>query len=144
MSIGSVMTVAVVSVEPADSVATAIGRMTEASIGCVAVCEDGVVVGIFTERDVLHLASGGDGFVHRAVGSVMTPRPLTVSPDDDVRSVAELMGRRRIRHLPVVEDGHLLGMVSARDLMAVLLERVWQMHDEGARDTAKALLSRPT
>jgi CBS domain-containing protein len=136
------MTVEVVSVEPTDTVATAIGRMTDAGIGCVAVCEDGRIVGIFTERDVLHLAATGDGFVHRPVGAVMTPRPLTVSPDDDVRAVAELMGKRRIRHMPVVEDGHLLGMISARDLMAVLLERVWQVHDEGARETAKALLRR--
>lgn len=143
MSVSSVMTVEVVSVEPGDSVATAIGRMTAAGIGCVAVCEDSRIVGIFTERDVLHLAAGGDAFTHKSVGSVMTPRPLTVAPDDDVRAVAELMGRRRIRHMPVVEDGHLLGMISVRDLMAVLLERVWQVHDESAHDTARALLGRP-
>ena len=76
------------------------------------------------------------------VHEVMTRRPVTVSPDDDIVSAARLMGERRIRHLPVVQDGFLLGVIGIRDVMGSLVERVWRDRDGDARETARELLRR--
>ena len=142
MSIADVMTVRIVSVEPGDSVAHTIQRMIDEDVGAITVCELGRIVGIFSERDVLRLAAGSEAFTTKRVDEVMTRRLFTVAPDDDIVAVARLMGERRVRHVPVVEDDRLLGIVSARDVMAALVERVWRSHDEQAHDTALALLSR--
>jgi CBS domain-containing protein len=142
MSIADVMTVKVVSVEPGSTVAHAIQRMVDENIGAVAVCELGRIVGMFTERDVLRLAGGAEAFAGKRVDEVMTRQLVTVAPDDDIVAVARLMGERRLRHLPVVEGSHLLGIVGARDVMGALVERLWQTHDEQAHETARALLLR--
>lgn len=141
MSIADVMTVEVVSVTPEDTVTEAVRRMAARNIGAIVVCEDDRLVGIFSERDVLHLAVE-PGFGLRSVREVMTPRPVAVAPDDDILGVAGLMRDRRIRHVPVVEDGHVLGIASTRDVMAALIERLWHSHDEQAHETARALLQR--
>ena len=136
------MTARVVSVRPDDSVQVAIGRMMEAHVGSVAVCEQSRLVGIFTERDVLRLASEGTSFGDVQVGDVMTRTPLTVSPDVGIADAAKLMGERRVRHLPVVEGEMVVGMLGIRDVMRMLVERVWRDHDPDAHDTAGALLKR--
>ena len=144
MRVGQVMSVRIVTVGPEEQVAVAIARMLEANIGGVAVCEPGgLLVGIFTERDVLRLAGEGPHFAELRVGDVMTPRPVTVSADDDIISAARLMGERRVRHLPVVQDGQVLGIVGIRDVLGSLVERVWREHDDDARQTARQLLRRP-
>jgi CBS domain-containing protein len=145
MRVGEIMSVQVVSVGPQETVAVAIARMLEANVGGVAVCEaGGVLVGIFTERDVLRLAGEGPHFAEVQVRDVMTPRPVAVSADDDILSAARLMGERRIRHLPVVQDGQVLGILGIRDVMGSLVERVWREHDGAARETARNLLRRPS
>ena len=136
------MTARVVSVSPDDSVQVAIGRMMEEHVGSVAVCEQSSLVGIFTERDVLRLASEGTAFAEVRVGDVMTRSPLTVSPDVGIADAARLMGERRVRHLPVVEGDMVVGMLGIRDVMRMLVERVWRDHDETAHETAGALLQR--
>lgn len=140
--ISDVMSMRVVTVGPDDNVQLAIGRMLEENVGSVAVCASNELVGIFTERDVLRLAGEGSGFGEARVGDVMTRSPVTVSPDDDVLAAARLMSDRRIRHLPVVEAGNLLGLVGIRDVMRTLVERLWREHDPEARETARALLQR--
>ena len=142
MSIADVMTVQLVTVGPEETVRHAVRQMAERNIGAVAVCDDGRLLGIFTERDVLHLAGSQPGFTERRVAEVMTARPAAVAPDDPIVEVAQLMRDRSIRHLPVVQDGRLLGIVSARDVMWALVERLWRSHDESAHDTACALLRR--
>ena len=140
MAIVDVMRVQVVSVEPSDSVAHAIQRMVDESVGAVVVCEQGRLLGIFSERDVLRLAAGTESFRSKRVEEVMTRRLVSVAPDDDIAAVAHLMGKRRIRHVPVVEGDRLLGLVSARDVMGALVERLWRTHDAEAHETARALL----
>ena len=136
------MTARVVSVRPDDSVQVAISRMMEEHVGSVAVCDQSSLVGIFTERDVLRLASEGTAFGEVRVGDVMTRSPLTVSPDVSISDAARLMGERRVRHLPVVEGDMVVGMLGIRDVMRMLVERVWRDHDEAAHETAGALLQR--
>ena len=92
--------------------------------------------------NVLGMAGQGSAFGDVRVGDVMTRSPVTVSPDDDVFAAARLMGERRIRHLPVVQDGNVLGLVGIRDVMRTLVELVYREHDPEARETARALLQR--
>jgi CBS domain-containing protein len=141
MAVGDAMTVRVVTVRPKASVQEAITRMLEEGIGSVAVCDGPRLVGIFTERDVLRAAGEGSLFGEVAVEDVMTPRPVTVSPEDDIVGAAELMAAKRIRHLPVCEGEFLVGMIGIRDVLRRLVEQAAEQH-EGARDTARALLTR--
>ena len=140
--IADVMNLRVVSVRPDESVQLAIARMLEENVGSVAVSENDQLVGIFTERDVLRLAGHGGGFAELKVRDVMTRALVTVSPDDDAIAAAALMGERRVRHLPVVQEGHVLGILGIRDVLRALVERVWRDHDPAARETARELLKR--
>jgi CBS domain-containing protein len=140
--IADVMNVRIVSVRPDETVGVAIARMLEENMGSVAVCEGHELRGIFTERDVLRLAGEGPAMNDIKVGDVMTRALITVSPDDDAIAAARLMGERRIRHLPVVQDGMLLGMIGIRDVLRSLVELLWRDRDEGARETARELLRR--
>ena len=72
----------------------------------------------------------------------MTRDPVTVDADVQILDAARLMGERRIRHVPVVEGGHLLGMVGIRDVLGSLVERAWQARDSDAHDTARSLFRR--
>jgi CBS domain-containing protein len=132
----------VVSVGPDETVEVAIARMLEENVGSVAVVEANGLVGIFTERDVLRLAGEGSGLAELKVGDVMTRKVVTISPDDEALDAARLMGERRIRHLPVVQDGMVLGILGIRDVMRSLVELLWRDHDPEARQTARDLLKR--
>ncbi|NDU79191.1 CBS domain-containing protein, partial [Actinomadura sp. DSM 109109] len=136
MAIGDVMRTRVVAVDQHDSVRLGVLRMLEEAVGAVAVCDAGRLVGIFTERDLLALAGNGTDLDAVRIGDVMTRNPLTVDADAAVLDAARLMGERKIRHLPVVEGEHLLGMVGIRDVLGSLVERLWQAHDSAAHETA--------
>lgn len=142
MQIGGVMRVQLVTARPGQSAAEAIRMMLDAGVGSVVVCEGTEPVGIFTERDVLRLAGAGAAFGTALLRDVMTPSPLTVSTDVGILDAAQLMGQRNLRHLPVVEGGNLVGIVSIRDVLGFLAERLWAERDEAAHDTARALLGR--
>ena len=139
MAIGDVMRTRVVTVTADDSARLAVLRMLEEGVGSVAVCDGGRLVGIFTERDVLGLAGEGTDLDAVKIGDVMTREPLTVDVGVPVLDAARLMGERKIRHLPVVEGEHLLGMVGIRDILGSLVERLWQSKDSAAHDTARSL-----
>jgi CBS domain-containing protein len=139
MAIGDVMRTRVVTVSADDSARLAVLRMLEEGVGSVAVCDAGRLIGIFTERDVLGLAGEGTDLDAVRVGDVMTREPLTVDVGVAVLDAARLMGERKIRHLPVVQGEHLLGMVGIRDVLGSLVERLWQSRDSAAHDTARSL-----
>jgi CBS domain-containing protein len=142
MAVADVMSLRLVSVRPEETVHVAISRMLEAGVGSVVVCEDNRLVGIFTERDLLRIAgeSPGIDLTELKVGDVMTTELLTLAPDDDVLAAARLMGEKRIRHVPIVEGGNVLGVVGIRDVMRSVIELIWRTQDDGARDTARDLL----
>jgi CBS domain-containing protein len=104
------------------SVRDAARIMTSKRIGAVLVLDEDQIVGIFTERDVMRrvVAEGLDPD-QVAVGDVMTPNPQTVTRDDQVREVAGWMASGGYRHLPVVEEGHLVGIISLRDILVLSL-----------------------
>ena len=140
--IADVMSLRVVSVRPEETVQLAIARMMEEAVGGVVVCDGDRLVGIFTERDVLRLAAEGAAFEELRVGDVMTRDPVTIAPDDEVVEAARLMGERQIRHLPVVQDGNVLGLIGIREALRCLVEVLWREHDPAAREQARELLRR--
>jgi CBS domain-containing protein len=106
------------SVGPDDTVLSAITLMAEQRIGAVLVLEGGALVGILSERDysrkcVLHGRRSADTLV----SEIMTRDVITVPPTMTAREGLELMTRKFFRHLPVVEDGRLIGVVSIGDLV---------------------------
>jgi CBS domain-containing protein len=131
-----------VSVAPEETVQVAIARMLEENVGSVVVSEEGRLVGIFTERDLLRLAGDGRDFVELRIGEVMTRRPVTVPQDTDVLEAARIMSERQIRHLPILDGEHLLGVVGIREVLRALVERLWRDRDPEARETARELLER--
>jgi CBS domain-containing protein len=140
MPVADVMNIRTITVGPRETARVAILRMLEENVGAVAVSDGPRLVGIFTERDVLRLAGDGADLDHVSVEDVMTRTVVSVSPDDDIVAVAELMGARKIRHVPVVQDGNLLGMIGIRDVLGTLMEQLWRTHDEAAHDKARELL----
>jgi CBS domain-containing protein len=91
-------------------------------IGALCVVENGALAGIVSERDVItHLAAGADPG-HLSAGDVMTSDVVTVGPEESVRAAARRMHDDQIRHLPVLDDGAIAGIVSIRDLLAVLVD----------------------
>lgn len=115
----------VISVTAHQSVMEAAALLAERRIGAVPVMEGQNAVGIFSERDVIHaLHSGGVAALSRKVAEVMTAPAITVSPADSAIGALSLMTRRRIRHLPVVESGRVIGMVSIGDLVKYRIDRI--------------------
>jgi len=142
MQIGGVMRIRLVTAAPDETAGAAIRKMLDAGVGSVVVCDGPALAGIFTERDVLRLAGEGADFESIPLHEVMTASLATISVDDGILEAAALMKERRLRHLPVTEDGNLVGIVSIRDVLAYLAERLWSEADESAHDTAQALLER--
>ena len=112
-----------VTAPAAMTVRTAAAIMKERRVGAMMVVEQGQLVGVFTERDALCrvVAEGRDATI-TTLGDVMTANPRTVSPDAAFSSALELMHENRFRHVPVVENGQPIGMVSVRDAMGPELE----------------------
>ena len=110
---------AVVSVEPGQTVLDAAHIMNEKGIGGVVVMEDGKLVGIFTERDIMRrvVAAKRDPAT-TLISDVMTTECLTILPDVQIAVCRAMMSTRRIRHLPIVHDGGLIGMVTSGDILA--------------------------
>jgi CBS domain-containing protein len=105
------------SVRPDTSVSDCVRMMTAEKIGALIVMDGERLIGIFTERDALNkvLATGRDP-VSTKVSEVMTKDPFCIPPATTVGEAMELVTKRRIRHLPVVENGKVLAVVSSGDL----------------------------
>jgi CBS domain-containing protein len=98
----------------------AASRMWKQQTGSLVITEDAAILGIITERDIMKAVARGDDLDATPVSAVMTRSVLTVAPDTSVAEAAQHMATRWIRHLPVVSDGELVGMLSQRDLCGVL------------------------
>ena len=115
----------VLSIRADATVREAVAMLAERRIGAVPVTEDGRVAGIMSERDVIYcLKSDGAAILDWPVSKVMTSPAITAEPSMPVLVALTQMTRRRIRHLPVVEDGRLTGIVSIGDLVAYRIRRI--------------------
>ena len=100
------------------TVSQAVREMNEKGIGALVVTESGHPIGMFTERDVLRRVVDADKDpAMTRVSSVMTRNIVAIAPTDRVEEAMALMTERRMRHLPVIEGGQLIGMISIGDLM---------------------------
>ncbi len=135
-----------VAVAPTTSVADTARLMSDRNIGAVVVTTDGRVEGMFTERDLLRRAvKSRDEWGRTPIARFMTSNPVSVAPDAPWAEATTIMDQRGIRHLPVVEAGKLIGMLSVRDLLrhrAEFLEAI--VHDRTAELAARnaALIER--
>jgi CBS domain-containing protein len=116
----------VVTIEPDATVTEAIARLVQNNIGSLPVVDpEGRLIGVFSERDVLRgLHNRGEAFNRMKVGDVMTPDPVTCTPDCDVDHVMGQMSARRIAKVPVLDNGRLAGIVSVGDVIKVMYQRV--------------------
>ena len=115
----------VVSASPATTVGEAVKLLHARGIGAVPVVEDGVVLGVFSERDVIRtLAERGAAGLDAAVTEAMSAPAITTEPVAPVLGALSQMTRRRVRHLPVVEGGVLIGIVSIGDLVKYRIDRL--------------------
>ena len=107
----------VVSIEPGATVAAAVKRMNDERIGSLLVMDGSTLVGIFTERDVLvRVVAAGCDPGATLVRAVMTPNVVTIAAATTIGAAMQLMTKNRWRHLPIVDDEHVIGMVSIGDL----------------------------
>ncbi len=107
----------VFSVLPTMTVSEAVAEMNRQRVGSVLVLDGGRLVGIFTERDVLRRVVGpGVDPLRTRVSEVMTPGVITISPEATIEDTMVLFTDKRCRHLPVVENGQLIGTLSIGDI----------------------------
>jgi CBS domain-containing protein len=121
----------VATVPPALSVSGLLEDLARHNVGAlVVVDETGTLVGIVSERDVVRrLDERGAELLTAPVSDIMTSRVVTCGPNEAVDSLAAIMTERRIRHLPVVEDGRLIGIVSIGDVVRSRIEQL-ESHQE--------------
>lgn len=115
----------VLTVTAETSVRDAVALLAERKIGALPVVRGDEVAGIMSERDVIYcLRSDGAAILDWPVERIMTAPAITVGLDQDVLAALSLMTRRRIRHLPVVEGGRLIGLVSIGDLVKYRMDKI--------------------
>ena len=116
----------VVTSEADNTVQDAIRSMQGRNISALLVTERGRPVGIFTERDVLrcYLAAGGRSFAEVPLREAMTTNLVVAELEDDLADIMAVMNDRNIRHLPVVENGALIGMLSVRDVIQSQVQKL--------------------
>lgn len=120
VSVKEAMTSKVLTIGPNATVAAAAKRMAEHSVGSVVVVDGKKPVGILTERDLLMKVVSVDAKPSKVlVKKVMSSPVTTINPDADVAEAARIMARNKIRRLPVVEKGRLIGIITTADITAV-------------------------
>jgi CBS domain-containing protein len=114
----------VFGIAPDATILDALKLMAEKNVGAVIVLEDDTIVGILSERDYARkVALMGRASASTAVSEIMTTSVSTVSPEGSVDECMGLMTEGRFRHLPVVEDGQVIGVISIGDVVKAVIER---------------------
>ncbi|MFN7030403.1 MAG: CBS domain-containing protein [Sphingopyxis sp.] len=128
MTIGAILhgrTGPVISARKEDTVRAVLDLLAQHRIGAVPVMEGDVIVGIFSERDLVRLMSSyGPEALDRQLDEVMTKSPVTCEPSTAVMGALSQMTQRRIRHLPVIDGDRLVGFVSIGDLVKYRIDRI--------------------
>lgn len=114
-TVADVMKTDVLTVAPEDTIGEAAAKMTEADVGAVVVSDFGRLIGILTERDIMRAVARRTHSSVTRVREWMTADPVTVASSLDAEDAARTMLEHGFRHLPVVDDGRPVGIVSLRD-----------------------------
>ncbi|MDP9343327.1 MAG: CBS domain-containing protein [Actinomycetota bacterium] len=120
MKVSEIMTEAAVTDRADDTLAEAARKMWEQQTGSLLVMDGDELLGIVTERDILRAVATGRPLDGTRVSEAMTKDLVTVPPAMTLREAAAVMADKWIRHLPVVEQGNVVGIISQRDLAGVL------------------------
>ncbi|MBP8947552.1 MAG: CBS domain-containing protein [Candidatus Promineofilum sp.] len=108
----------VITIAPEETVRRAVALLVEHRIGAVVVADAaGQLVGILSERDVMRAAAEDEGVFGRPVEGIMTREVIVGMSQDDVLAVAHTMLEKRFRHLPIVDEGRLIGIISIGDVL---------------------------
>jgi CBS domain-containing protein len=114
---------AVETVAPETSVYEALQKLSNREVGALVVLEEGEICGLFSERDYARkVALQGRSSKETQVQEIMTRRVITLEPEQTVEACMVVMTDKRIRHLPVLEDGRLIGIVSIGDIVKAVIE----------------------
>lgn len=112
------------SVTSASTVMSALQTMAEKNIGALLVIDDGKLVGILSERDYARkVALKGKLSKDTPIGEIMTERVLYVRPDESIEDCMALMTEKHFRHLPVIDKGKILGMISIGDVVRIVISK---------------------
>jgi CBS domain-containing protein len=120
MRVSEIMTEAAVIDQPDDTLTDAARKMWKQQTGSLLVMDGEDLVGIVTERDILKAVAAGTQLDQARISEVMSKDLVTVGPGTSLRDAARIMAEKWIRHLPVVDGGKLVGVLSQRDLAGVL------------------------
>jgi CBS domain-containing protein len=123
---------AVVTVTPETTIRRLLGVLAEHNIGACLVCAGDSLEGIVSERDVVRRLNtdGPAAAIENTVAAIMTPDVTVCAPSDAVEDILRVMTERRIRHLPVVDDGRLIGIVSIGDLVKHRIDQLTFERDQ--------------
>ena len=114
----------VITIGPGETVRQALGLLAAHNIGALVVVDPtGSPIGILSERDIAREAARNERLFSEPVGSIMTKEVIIGQPHDDLVAVGHIMTERRIRHLPVVDGGKLVGIVSIGDVVKAQRDR---------------------
>lgn len=146
LAVRHIMVAEPIRVAPDQPLQAVIRLMADHKIGAVLVCDGDVIRGIFTERDLLrHAASAPVGWRQQPVSDWMTRQPHTIGPDAGWEEAMALMERLHVRHLPVIEDGRTIGIVSSRQLIGrrtVHLNQLVERRTRELNETTALLMER--
>ncbi len=119
----------IVSIDAESSIEDAIRSMHARKISAIMVTDQGKTVGIFTERDVVrsYINSNGKSFKDMKIKDFMITNLIVAVPDDDLTGISAIMVEKNIRHLPVIENNKVIGMLSIRDIIQT---QVSKLHSE--------------
>jgi CBS domain-containing protein len=113
------------AVSPQTTVADALKKMVDARIGCLMIVDEGELVGIFTERDALmKLNTDAPKFLQRPISQFMTTSPVTLETNDKIAFALHKMNVGGYRHIPILFQGKLAGVISIRDILRYLTDRI--------------------
>jgi citrate synthase len=118
-TVAEIMSSPVITATATETIAETATRMRERRVGSVVVVEGDKPIGILTERDLVRIAAGGSDTSSDTVAEWMTPNPDSVASDEEVTDAFAALAEHGYRHIPVVDDGALVGLVSMRDLMRI-------------------------
>jgi CBS domain-containing protein len=130
---------AVITIGVFESVSDAMDAMVEHGIAALVVTDGARVAGVISEHNILKaISDGGVSILNAPAGHLVTDRLVTISPEETTKRVMQLMTHSRIRHLPVLENGRLAGIVSVGDIVKYRLEEL-ELESNVLRDLAIAV-----
>lgn len=115
------------TIAPTETVTTLLSSLAQHDVGALIVVDGHRVLGIVSERDIVRrIAEHGATLLDAPVSQIMTTSVLSCSSQDSVDSIAETMTERRVRHMPVIDDGELVGIVSIGDVVSSRIRQLEQ------------------